>query len=53
MSDRVLNASRLLKQRGKDDYSIHSKPRIFNLFWSRTWRHNIQANEKLTKFKEK
>ena len=35
------------------DYSIHSKLRIFSLFWSYAWKHIIQANKRLTKIKEK
>ena len=35
------------------DYSIHSKLRIFAWFWSHSWKYNIQANESLTKVKEK
>ena len=35
------------------DYSIHFKLRIFLLFWSHTWKCNIQASKKLTKVKEK
>ena len=34
------------------DYSIHSKLRIFSLFWNPAWKYNIQANERLTKYKE-
>ena len=33
--------------------SIYSKLRIFTLFWSHTWKYNIQAEERLTKVKEK
>ena len=35
------------------DYNIHSKLRIFCLFWSHTWKYNIQADKRLTKVKEK
>ena len=35
------------------DYSIHFKLRIFFLFWSHIRNHNIQANNRLTKVKEK
>ena len=33
--------------------SIDSKLRIFLLFYSHAWKYNIQANESLTKVKEK
>ena len=35
------------------DYSIYYNPRIFFLFWSHTWKCNVQANKSLTKVKEK
>ena len=33
------------------DYS--TTPKKFTVFWSHTWNYNIQANERLTKVKEK
>ena len=35
------------------DYNIHSRLRIFPIFWSHSWKYNIQPNERLTKVKEK
>ena len=35
------------------DYSIQSKFSIYSLFWSHTWKYNIQVNDTLTKAKEK
>ena len=35
------------------DYCIHSKLRISPLFWSHTWKYNIQTNKRLAKVKEK
>ena len=34
-------------------YTIHSKLKIFTLFLSHKWKYNIQADERLTKAKEK
>ena len=30
------------------DYDIYSKLRILSLFWSHSWKSNINANEMLT-----
>ena len=35
------------------DYSINSKLLILPLFWSHTWKYNIEGSERLTKVKEK
>ena len=60
MLGRVLNMAALnylscftVVLKGIHDYSIHFRLRIFPIFWSQTWKYNIQTNERLPQVYEK